>query len=339
MTMHHAWMAAAVALGGTLACLDLTAAGSILRSDRPLDMAPARQAPPPTEIYLASFTESARRTAGNGYIGIQKEGVEVGQPINITSNPGYDNQPYFLADSSGLLFSSNRDGKQTDIYRYDIASTAVTQVTRTPENEYSPTITPDGRTFSTVRGAEQRIWRFNLDGSDAGMVWGDRGLIGYHAWLSPQQLAAFVLGADGKPNALQLLDLQTHASEILESRIGRSLHIRPGRGTLTFVHKPEGGSWVIKELDPKSRKIETLTSTLAGSEDFAWTPGGLIVMGAKSRLHFWKASEDRWFELADLGARGLAAITRLAVSPDGKWIAIVSTPSLRATSVYPSSSR
>ena len=34
-----------------------------------------------------------------------------------------------------MLFSSNRDGKQNDIYRYDIATKTVTQLTHTPENE------------------------------------------------------------------------------------------------------------------------------------------------------------------------------------------------------------
>ena len=265
------------------------------------------QQPPATEIYLASFADASR--------------VSAGSPINITNNPGYDNQPYFLRDSSGVLFSSNRDGKQNDIYRYDITSQTVTQVTSTPENEYSPTITPDGKTFTTIRGAEQRLWRFNPDGSDAGMVWGDRGLIGYHAWITPQQLGAFVLG---KPNTLELIDLQARTSEAVESNIGRSLHIRPGRGTFTFVHKPADGAWVIKELDPKTRKIDTLTPTVSGSEDFAWTPSGLIVMGAKSKLFSWESSKDGWREIADLGTQGVTAITRLAISPDGRWIAMVS---------------
>ena len=193
------------------------------------------QQPPATEIYLASFVDGAR--------------VSAGSPINITNNPGYDNQPYFLRDSSGVLFASNRDGKQNDIYRYDITSKTVTQVTSTPENEYSPTVTPDGKTFTTIRGAEQRLWRFNPDGSDAGMVWGDRGLIGYHAWITPQLLGAFVLG---KPNTLELIDLQARTSEAVESNIGRSLHIRPGRGTFTFVHKPADGAWVIKELESEN---------------------------------------------------------------------------------------
>jgi dipeptidyl aminopeptidase/acylaminoacyl peptidase len=289
----------------SMAALAIVAAASTSIPDATL-MSAARQGAPATEIYLAPFTE----------------GVKVDRPVNISNNPGYDNQPYFLPDSSALLFASNRDGKQNDIYRYDITKKVVTQVTHTPENEYSPTMTPDGRTFTTVRGVEQRLWRFNLDGSDAGMVWGDRGLIGYHAWISPERLAVFVLG---KPNTLELIDLPARSSDVVESSIGRSLHVRPGRGTLTFVHKPAGGRWAIKELDAKTRKIETLTETLEGSEDFAWTPGGLIVMGTKSRLSYWKPEEDRWLPLADFGDRGLTAITRLAISPDGKWIAIVST--------------
>jgi len=55
------------------------------------------QAPPATEIFLAPLTSNGGK-------------VTVGRPINITNNPGYDNQPQFLADSSGLLFSSQRDG-------------------------------------------------------------------------------------------------------------------------------------------------------------------------------------------------------------------------------------
>lgn len=125
------------------------------------------QTPPATEIFLSPLTTAGAK-------------VTVGRPLNITNNRGYDNQPQFLADSSGVLFSSQRDGVQTDIYRYDITEKRTVQVTRTAENEYSPTLTPDGRTFSTVRGAEQKLWRFMMDGTDAGLAWTHMGLIGYH---------------------------------------------------------------------------------------------------------------------------------------------------------------
>src|SRR5580765_3915779 len=78
---------------------------------------PPAQAPPATEIYLAPFTEGKGKAIQIAIIAIQSEGVSVGKPINITNNPGYDNQPFFLPDSSAVLFSSRRDGQQNDIYR------------------------------------------------------------------------------------------------------------------------------------------------------------------------------------------------------------------------------
>ncbi len=265
------------------------------------------QAPPATEIFLAPLTWAGPK-------------VTVGKPVNITNNPGYDNQPQFLADSTGLLFSSNRDGEQTDIYRYDIAPRKIIQVTHTSDNEYSPTLTPDGRTFTTVRGAAQRLWRFTFDGEDAGLAWSVQGLIGYHVWVSPTQLATFILG---QPATLQLLDMRSGAADVIEKSIGRSLLIRPGRSTVSFVHKPQGAPWQIKEFNPVTKAVTSLTPTVEGSEDLAWTPDGAIVMGQKTKLFLWREGASGWTEIADLGKQGVENITRLTVSRDGRWIAIV----------------
>src|SRR5262245_1746649 len=70
---------------------------------------------------------------------------------NITNNPGYDSQPSFLPDRSGVLFSSVRVGTQYDIYKYDFKTQQVVQVTRTEDNENSPIVTPDRKTFSVIR--------------------------------------------------------------------------------------------------------------------------------------------------------------------------------------------
>ena len=50
---------------------------------------------------------------------------------NISSNKGYDNQPYFTPGGDSILFSSERDGTQTDIYEYFISSKKTEQVTDT----------------------------------------------------------------------------------------------------------------------------------------------------------------------------------------------------------------
>src|SRR5262249_9560812 len=150
-----------------------------------------------TEIYLANLAE------------IKAHGPDAPVTlVNISRNPDYDNQPSFTPDSRAVLFSSRRDGRQDDIYRYDIATKQLTQVTHTPENENSPLITPDGRALSVVRTEKdqtQRLWRFNLDGSSPQLIL-DKMKAAYYTWIDATHVALFVPGANGQAATLQIAD-------------------------------------------------------------------------------------------------------------------------------------
>jgi dipeptidyl aminopeptidase/acylaminoacyl peptidase len=275
--------------------------------------APAAQPPPSTDIWLARLTNT---------------GIE--QPINITNRPGYDNQPSFTPDGKGLLFTRST-GEHTDIYLYDFTSrnTAATQVTNTPESEYSPTVTPDGQGISVIRvepgpalfpGQQgiQRLWRFGRDGRTPTVILKDVQPVGYHAWGPDGLLALFVLG---KPNTLQVADTKTGRARVVARNIGRSIHRIPGRYTVSVLHI-EGDRRTIKELDLKTRTLKPLARALDVPEgDYAWTPGGAILMSNGKELMKWTGGE--WTRLADLAALGLTGASRLAVSPDGNWLALV----------------
>jgi dipeptidyl aminopeptidase/acylaminoacyl peptidase len=273
--------------------------------------APVQQQPPATEVYLAALPPSS-----GGVL----------QWSNISNSPGYDNQPSFLPDSSGVLFSSNRDGKQTDIYRYDIASKKLTQITNTPEAEYSPTVTPDRKTFSAVRveaDNAQRLWRFNLDGSNPQVILENVKPVGYHAWIDDTHLALFILGAgNGAPATLQIADTRTGTATVAVTGIGRSLLIRPKTGTISYLATSETPR-VLKELDPKTGTSATLIAPLEGSQDCAWLPDGRLIMAKATTISVWKPGATAWEAFADVGATGPGGINRLAVSPDGKWLAFV----------------
>ena len=269
--------------------------------------------PPSTDVFVADL----RREAGR---------LHFGTPINITNRAGYDNQPYFLSDGDSLLFASIREGSLPDIYRYKISDKSTVQVTRTPEGEYSPTPMPGETSFSVVRveaDQTQRLWKFPFDGGKPSLVLENIKPVGYHAWLDDNTLALFVLGT---PATLQLADVRTGKAETIETKIGRSLHKHPLRASLTFVHKLSDAEWVIKELDMKTRKSTVVVKTLAGSEDFVWTPNGFLLAGQGAKLFEFDPAKDRdWKEVADFSASGLKSITRLAVSPRGDKIALVST--------------
>lgn len=269
------------------------------------------QSPPGTEIYLvkATFSEAS---------------PQFGAPLNITMRRGYDNQPVFLPDGSGLLYSSFRDDGQSDIYRYQIVDRATFQITTTQESEYSPTSVPGGKYVSVVRvdvDSMQRLWKYPLDGRSPPSRVLEMDSIGYHVWIDAHMLALFILG---NPPTLQLVDTQNQKAQIIGANIGRCLQKIPGREAISFVHKISAHEWLIKQFDMKARQAAPLLQTPAGSEDFVWTPVASLLMAKGSTLYQWHPSRDKnWQEVADFAEAGLSSITRLAVSPKGDWLALV----------------
>jgi hypothetical protein len=289
--------------------------------------------PPATDVYVAPLKVSGATAT-------------VGAPVNISSSPGYDNQPSFTPDGAAVLFTSVRgDAKQSEIYRYDFGGSAsgtgaagtgaagagkLTRLTETPESEYSPTVTPDGGHFSVIRveaDQTQRLWQFTIDGKTPTVVLADVKPVGYHAWTDDRTLALFVLG---KPATLQVADRTTGAATIVASDIGRSIQKIPGRGTVSFVLRevPAGGGAAalsVRELDPKTRAITPLVPIVSGATeaDLAWTPDGLLLMAHNGTLYGWRRGDKDWSRIADLAALGLAGVSRLAVSPKGDRIAFV----------------
>jgi dipeptidyl aminopeptidase/acylaminoacyl peptidase len=285
---------------------------------------PATSAPQTHEIFLAGFSDGEGRRIQLGFIGIQKHGFTVAKPRNITNRASDDDAPCFLPDSSGVLFSSNRDRRQRDIYRYDIATKALTRVTTTPEDERWPRMTPDGRTFTAVRGAQQQLWRLNLDGSDAGPAAMHVAPIRNYVWVSPAKIAQWMPDSQGA-GTLALVDIKSGSSEVMASNVGPFLNLRPRTGAVTFVSSPLAGHSQVKELDPATRKVATYAPTLDGGDALAWTPSDRLLMAAGGKLFVRENETDRWIENADLRKAGLTAITTISVSPDGKWMAIAGT--------------
>jgi WD40 repeat protein len=284
--------------------------------------ASARQAPPDTEIYLASLTISGGQPT-------------IGQPVNISTSPGYDNQPSFTPDGQRILFTSARDGTQTDIYRFDLSTKHITQLTHTPESEYSPGTSPDGR-LSVVRveaDGTQRLWGFTSDGRDPRVLLERVKPVGYYAWADDHTVALYVLGAAGtdQPSTLQLADTRTGDARSIAVDVGRSLLTIPGRRAVSFVQRERKGdksSVTIAELDPSSGAIRPLAPALEGATeaDGAWMPDGTLLTVSQDRLLAWRQGDREWTEVAPLDRLGLRSATRLAVSPDGHWIALVAAP-------------
>ena len=271
---------------------------------------PTTPTPPATDIFVVELRTTS---AGN---------LKLGQPVKISDWAGYNNQPSFLPDGHSILYTSIRD-KQADIYRYDLRAVATTQVTKTPESEYSPTLMPDGKSISVVRveaDGTQRLWKFPLNGGGPSLILENIKPVGYHLWVDADTLALFVLG---KPNTLQLVDLRTGKAEWIADNPGRILRRVPHQNKFSFVHKVSDQEWLVKIFDLKTRSVTTFIKTFPGAEDYAWTPSGVLLMAHGAKLFARKKSDFAWVELADFSNAGLKNMTRIAVSPKGDRIAVV----------------
>jgi len=261
-----------------------------------------------TDIFIAELTQS---TAG----------IHLGPVTNVTRREGYDNQPSFSPDGRSLLHTSIR-GSQADIWRYDLERGALVQVTDTPESEYSATVMPGGRTFSVIRvemDSTQRLWQFELDGTNPKVIYERIIPVGYYAWIDASTTAMFILG---RPATLQIGNVRSGMAITAASLSGRSLHKVQGENAVSCLHQvSEDEAW-ISEYDVSTKEIRRVVAPVDGSQDYVIMPTGTLLMGSGSKLFAWEDGWEDWIEVADFRGQ-IDNITRLAVSPTGDRIAIV----------------
>jgi hypothetical protein len=267
-------------------------------------------AQPSTEVYLFDMETSGGM-------------VSISNPVNVSANPGrYDNQPSFSPKTGELFFVSQDATPQIDIFIYNPASGTKTNFSDNTSNEYSPTLTPDGKYISCIREVDgtQLLWKFPIKKGEP-MIVVPGLVIGYHAWRDDHTLVSFVLG---DPQTLQISDLSNKTNKIVASNIGRSIHKIPGSNLISFLQNREGQPALIHSLDTETGDIKTIYEAMADSQDMAWTPDGKIIMGQGSKLFIWSPSTNAWAEVADLASTfQLNGITRLAVSHKGDKLAVV----------------
>jgi len=248
-------------------------------------------------------------------------------PVNITNRIGYDNQPEFSPDGKYILYTSIRDEKQSDIYKYDLNTKKITQFTKTSTSEYSPTFMPDGKNISVVMveaDSAQRLWKFSANGAEPSLIMKDIDSVGYHCWLDNTHVALFLIT---DPMKLIFTDIISEKSIFIKDSIGRSMHCLKDKRGIHFFYS-HNDSIYSTELNNIITRFKTIKKFKG--DDFCVYNEETIIAGNGSNLYLNKFSstdkedsEKGWTEIIDLSKYGIAAITRIAVSPDGKKLAIV----------------
>ena len=264
-----------------------------------------------TEIFLLDIT-------------ISSENITLSNPKNITNRKGYDNQPFFHPSQPLLYYTEMQDG-QTDIWSYNLKTGVGLQITNTIDSEYSPTVTPDKKYLSCIvqrkSNGDQDLVKYNIKNpTETQMIFESQktGKIGYQAWLNPNELISFVLG---NPQTLHYQHLISKKDTIIATNIGRSLHLIPKQKAFSFVQQIEK-KWLIRSFNPQKNTIIDIAESHPNSEHYnAWLSENTILESRNTDIFSYNLMTKKW-EIVNLPNMLLKRkISRMAIK--GNKIAIV----------------
>jgi hypothetical protein len=271
---------------------------------------PAVAQNPDTDIYLADLRITAKV-------------IEIGAPRNLTDRVGYDNQPWFLRDGSGLLYNADMGG-QTDIFRYDYASGTSTRLTDTPENEFSPSMSADGGEILVVRWAadmsDGHLWRYSPEGWPLGAHPADVPRVGYYGMANDSIVVAFV---NDSVRSLVVANARTGELQRLGGGLGGSPPQRiPGQDAVSIVQPDSAGTMWIRRLDLTTHNITNIAPVVEGSLSYVWTADGVLLMPGGEAIHALNPAVDKeWREVARF--EGIGTISRIALNAAEDRVALV----------------
>ena len=266
---------------------------------------------PNPEIFLFSIEKNADKFTFSG-------------GKNITNNAGYDNQPSFSLDNRSILFTSNRNGKDTNIYEYFLADGKTEQITTSEDNEYTAKDF-DGKTINFIRegkGQEMTLWKYDRQTKQESNALKIKEPVAYYAFNSKGdalvwvRYAFFIHWVNPEKNINRFVTDYAQAS---------TPQLIPNSDNFSFIKRLPNDELWIYEFNPSNQAVRPIVQPKDGKITYSWMPDGSLLTGSGTKLYkFDEKTDKRWVEVADLATFGIKDIGRLAVSFDGKYLALVS---------------
>jgi len=247
---------------------------------------------------------------------------------NISNNKDYDSQPYFTPNSKTLLFTSARDGKQTDVYEYDLKNNQTTQLTHTEHSEFSPKPVGDTGNISFVSegfNPYQSVWQLDRKTNKQSWLFNSKEPVGYYHL---NDLTGDVLFWSRYGWSVQYLNIRRNQNRFVSGNaIPSTPQQIPNSNRFSFVHRQTNGQVWIKAFDPKDFSITPIAPIFDSNYEYGWAPNGDILRFDGSKLSVWPKGNIgyQWKSGQDLSEILKGKLGRLAVSSNGKFIAVVET--------------
>jgi uncharacterized protein (TIGR02246 family) len=255
--------------------------------------------------------------------------------MNISKHPGYDNQPAFFPDGR-LVYTSqvavlDETGHAVQPVIHDLASGVSTAVPGALG--FSPTPAAGG---SLMMLREGHVVLRDASGKETALT--ETKDAGYFARFDDR---TWVLFMNDKQRRIVIYDATTKALDTMAMGATTAPIRIPGKRAVTFVAvepfpAPEGEAAKtapprtlhLRQLNLDDRQVTTLAAVpFATSGNHVWTSRGTLLMASGRTIYEWNpAHPDDWRKAAELDNPELQGLTRIALSPRGDRIALVSTP-------------
>ncbi|MEO5904800.1 MAG: hypothetical protein ABIQ55_12375 [Gemmatimonadaceae bacterium] len=273
------------------------------------------QTPTPINLYVADVKYE------NGT-------VRISNPRKLTGDRGVNSQPSFTPDGKAILFVSRRDTTgQSDVFRIDLASGVETQVTKTPENENTPTVTPDGnmmviRWVPATLFKEWGPWIYKNGQPMSGVLPGPD-TVGYYVRIDSTTFA--MMRPKSRP-AVALFDSKKGTMTDYAWPVANlPPQLVPNRHAISFTKTDSIGRNQIVMLDIKTLQSSPVAPALAGRVIHSWTRNGFVLMGKGNSIYALKPGPAAaWKKVAEMKQPDLQSVSTYVVSPKGDKVILIS---------------
>lgn len=274
-----------------------------------------------TSLYSQSATEVYASE-----VEISESGFQFNNFKNISANPGYDNQPYFLSNDT-LVYARTNDG-QTDIAQYSFSKQESEFYHKTtPGGEYSPQPIPGKKTLAAVRldpDGMQRLYAYSAKEGETIRLFPSL-KVAYFTFINEEEILASII----RVNQLDLIRANNSTGEFTElvTNSGRCLQKIQGTETYSYTALNEEKNFDLYQYDPKTNESYFVCQLPVGVQDYIWYGDYRIIIGSGTQLFVYDLyGNGDWQPIANLKGQNLTNITRLALSPDHKRFAFVAEP-------------
>lgn len=244
------------------------------------------------------------------------------KPTNITKKEGYNNQPCFSDDGKYVYYVSSFEGKQADIYKYDILKNTHLNLTKSIESEFSPNFSPNLNYLSSVvveKDSVQRIWEYKTDGTFLKILHEKTDSVGYYCWLNSDTLLYYKLTA---PPSLRSLNVKSDEDVWICNDPARSFKKITNNSQFIYAIKDSTGL-LFRIYNPVLRKSTSYAFRFGLHEDFIWHDEFGLVKSEGASLIRYSEIKGTWEELISFAHLGINNITRFVFDKNTKQLALV----------------